>query len=221
MFLSIWPMQNWHIILSFNAVMGLSRVTRIRWKERITIERERIKEITERQAFLACDSLASPSSPSYLWHHVEAYSVKFAATEKEVLSWAVIWSNLTVSYLELHSTCHNLIHSSSKEVCLYACSSRVHSQTKFAALDCHRGNCLAPHRNISESLCKTVPRPHLPFNSEMRSVGRVSSFGSVLVRQPPQKNSYFTRALKRSVQASIIYTWSSKLNNNRNCPLPT
>ena len=118
MFLSIWSMQNWHIILSFNAVMGLSRVTRIRWKERITIERERIKEITERQAFLACDSLASPSSPSYLWHHVEAYSVKFAATEKEVLSWAVIWSNLTVSYLELHSTCHNLIHSSSTEVCL-------------------------------------------------------------------------------------------------------
>ena len=32
-------------------------------------DRERIKEITKRQAFLACDSLASPSSPSYLWHH--------------------------------------------------------------------------------------------------------------------------------------------------------
>ena len=60
----------------------------------------------------------------------------------------------------------------------------------------------------------------LPFNSEMRSVGRVSSFGSVLVRQPPQKNSYFTRALKRSIQAFIIYTSSSKLSNNRNCLFP-
>ena len=90
----------------------------------------------------------------------------------------------------------------------------------LSSLDCQRRNCLAPHRNISESLCKTVPRPRLPFNSEMRSVGRVSSFGSVLVRQPPQKNSYFTRALKRSVQAFIIYTSSSKLSNNRNCLFP-
>ena len=54
----------------------------------------------------------------------------------------------------------------------------------------------------------------------MRSVGRVSSFGSVLVRQPPQKNSYVTRGLKKSVQAFITYTSSSKLSNNRNCSLP-
>ena len=87
----IWSKQNWHIILSFNAVMGLSRVTRIRWKERITIQRES-KRSQRDKLFLACVSLAS-SSPPYLWHHAEYYSVKLAAREKEVLSWAVICSN--------------------------------------------------------------------------------------------------------------------------------